>query len=79
MGVQSHFNVQRNFCVEVVLGKGQSPDFYANLRTRFVGRFGDKSRKICSKIHYLRQLLLAFLENYHKLSKTILDNHHRLS
>ena len=31
------------------------------------------------EIYYLRQLLLSFLENYHKLSKTILDNHHWLS
>ena len=65
--------------IEVKGNSRQSPDFYANLRTRFVGRFGGKSRKICTKIHYLRQLLLSFLENYHKLSKTILDNHHRLS
>ena len=27
----------------------QSPDFYANLRTGFVGRSGGKSRKICAK------------------------------
>ena len=63
----------------IIVSGIQSPDFYANLRTRFVGRFGGKSRKICTKIYYLRQLLLSFLENYHKLSKTILDNHHRLS
>ena len=64
-------------CRSEFLARAQSPDFYANLRTRFVGRFGGISRKICTKIYYLRQLLLSFLENYHKLSKTILDNHHR--
>ena len=47
----------------------RSPDFYANLRTRFVGRFGGKSRKftILDNCYCLSWYLFCFL--YSKIER----------